>query len=266
MMILGVPVPLRSIHRFVADLLKVELWSRRQNPARIGPFLHLVFFSCARDFEPLCLAFRSIRRLRPQLVKSAIVYVDDKDPFDDEQRSLLQTRMPGLSFGESHGFAWASMGTLETELDAFAAVGQRAEPGDFVVKVDSDILFFSARKLALFPALSYDFIGDGHHEGYRYSQGGLYLIRADLARQLAYEKVETRLKAIVDRLGGTSEDLVVYNLVKELEKRILLTNLMLFPGEYERARLTGGILGKLFVAIHFVRRKHEMGHYLSRIG
>lgn len=264
MMIRGVPVPVRSLRRFISDYLRFELQALEPSPLQIEPFLHLLFFSCARDFLPLCLSLRSARRLEPKLIKTTMVYVDDKDPFSDEQRAELKSLAPNLSFGISKGFAWASMGTLETELNAFALVAKRAAPGDYIVKVDSDILFFSTRKMLLLARLNYEFIGDGHHEGYRYSQGGLYFIREDLARNLAFKRVETQVKAIVSKLGDMSEDMVVYNLVKDMRKRILLTNLMLFPREYEGVRSFSGIIGKLFIAIHFVKRKHEMGSYLRR--
>jgi len=212
------------------------------------------------------MSLRSLVALQSSCIGKVFVVVDSKGPFAPEQEAELKSICPVLQFLYLGQIDWASVETLRTELKAFSAAAQIAEPDDFIAKVDSDILFFNATKLEEISVSRYDFIGDGHYSDYAYAQGGLYFIRASMARPLAETLLQTELQEAIDRCGSVSEDRVMSALFAHRCSKIWMTRVMLFPNEYEKSDLSSRWLKQEFSAIHFVRRKDDMPRYAHIIG
>ena len=261
MIIFGCPIGIRHIARIAGDQVRRLAHQLRPNPAAR---IHFVYFSCARDMALLMLSLKSLKFLRGNQVGIVYVVVDSKGPFSLEQKSELKTIIPSLEFLELGQIDWASVFTLKTELQAFAIAARRAQPIDFIAKVDSDILFFSSLKLDEISICAADFIGDGHYSDYKYAQGGLYFLRAPLAEMLE-TVAETELEQAIAECRTHAEDQVVSALVRRRTQSIWLTRLMLFPNEYDKANLNGRLVRREFSAIHFVHRKEDMLRYAGRL-
>lgn len=225
-----------------------------------------MYFSCAGDMPLLTMSLKSLSALSTNRIGNVFVVVDSKAPFTPEQEIDLRSICPELRFLHLGRIDWASVETLHTELRAFSTAARSAAPHDFIAKVDSDILFFSALKLEEISVSRFDFVGDGHYSDYSYAQGGLYFIRADKAVPLAESVSGAELQSAMDRCGSISEDRVMSALLAGRCRRIWMTRVMLFPNEYEKASLRGGWVRREFSAIHFVRRKADMPGYSKAIG
>jgi hypothetical protein len=262
MIIFGCPVGVRHLIRIAEDQFRRLV---RQFRPKLAGRIHFVYFSCARDMQLLTLSLQSLRLVRNDRNGGVFVVVDSKSPFSVEQQSELRDIIPDLEFLELGQIDWASIHTLKTELHAFGIVANRADAGDFVAKVDSDILFFSSDKLDEVSASASDFVGDGHYSRYKYAQGGLYFLRAPLAKDLQLV-AELEISEAVAECNTRAEDQVVSALVRRRTRNIWLTRLMLFPNEFEKANLNGRWVRKEFCAIHFVHRKADMFPYGARLG
>ena len=262
MFLFGCPVGLRQLMPIMKDQIRhVRHRFDRRSRARV----HVVYFSCARDTQLLLLSLQSLRRM-PEFCRASVnIVVDEKGPFDAGQEASICSLFPAVRFLHLGKIDWASLDTLKTELKAFSIVAEQADPEDLIAKVDSDILFFSATKLDEVCASREDFIGDGHYSGYGYAQGGLYFMRATVAQALRKYASLERIEQAIDRCGIPAEDQVVSALLKEMRVSRWLTRLMLFPGEYERARINSAWVRAEFATIHFVHRKKDMPVYLEKI-
>ncbi|CAN0601570.1 unnamed protein product, partial [Ectocarpus sp. 12 AP-2014] len=130
--------------------------------------LHLVYFSYREDFEYLAISLRSLSRLSDVGIASLTIVEDVRLPFTDLMRSELTAIFPELNFSRLGKIDWASVDTLQTELTAFYEASLDAGPDDFIVKVDSDVLFLSSGLINLIRRSSFNFVGDGHYCDYQY--------------------------------------------------------------------------------------------------
>lgn len=255
MFLFGHPIGVRHLVHIASDQMRRLLKIRRaKRPGQI----HFVYFSCARDIALLKLSLSSLVKLKFSQLGAVYVVVDRKGQFNDLQKDELISICPVLHFLDLGNIDWASVETLSTELQAFDIVSAAADRDDFIAKVDSDILFFSAAKLKEVSFAVEDFVGDGHYSRYEYAQGGLYFVRASLARQLYSSTSDAHLKKTIKRCRTHAEDQIVSALINEQTKSIWLTRLMLFPNEYEKSNINAHWVRQEFSAIHFVHKKSDM--------
>ncbi len=260
----GIPIPVRRLPAIVLD----QLYRPFRRITKAGPrHLSLVYFSCGRDFEILRLSLRSIANLRSFARPAGIhVVVDSKGPFSPKQRDELKACVPSLHFHEGLGEIHdRSPVTIRTELRAFATVAELVDPGSLIAKVDSDILFYSGRKLSRILGCRYDFVGDSRFVRGEFFQGGLYFMSADLARRLDASATLAELERIVKEIGCAAEDRVVSHLVRRMARGVWDTQLMLFPDDYERADLGSFWVRDEYCALHFFSRKTDMPAFAARL-
>lgn len=263
MIVGGVPVAVRRVHRQVLDVLAYPLRSLVRTPARS---LVLVYFSCARDFEILRLSLLSLSRIRDAVdLQQVVVVADAKGPFSPEQCAMLEQACPGLRMmvgaGEVHD---RSAITIRTELNAFAAVAESAPDGCIIGKVDSDILFFSPWKLRQVVRSRAAFIGDKHWSGGDFFQGGLYFMDARRLVGIDRRVTDREILATIERLGCSAEDRVISAIVAN-GAATWSTNLMLFPDEFHRADLANRFVRWEYSALHFFGCKDLMPEFYRRI-
>lgn len=262
-MIFGCPIRVKHIPRIAGDQIRrvIACLSNRRMAK-----IHFVYFSCGRDMPLLTLSLKSLMAIKATCIGSIFVVVDSKGPFSLDQEIALKRICPRLQFLSLGQIDWASIATLHTELRAFSTAARGVDAIDFIAKVDSDILFFSEKKLNEISICQYDFVGDGHYSDYFYAQGGLYFIRAEKALPLSETVNDDELNYAIKLCGSVSEDRVMSMLFSRRSYRIWMTRLMLFPNEYEKSDLRNSWLQREFSAIHFVRRKNDMPSYAKIIG
>lgn len=260
MHVCGFPLALRRIPHVAFDWARHPLRLLQSGPIRP---LHLAYFSCERDYDLLCVSLLSVVRIESALpLHSVTVVIDEKAPFSVSQRATLQNICSRIRFCDSIGEIHdRSTKTIRTELNAFGDIAAHSGPDAVIAKVDSDVLFFSPHKLRHILCSRCDFIGDTHWTNGAFVQGGLYLLSTRLAAALAKNTSDKRIAAACRATGSCAEDRVISALAKSHQPRMWLTNLMLFPTEYERVRLDTFFIQREFSAIHFFGCKSAMPHY-----
>lgn len=262
MIIFGCPVGMRHIPYIFNDQFRRIKHRLYPKPAA---HIHFVYFSCAKDISLLKLSLKSLDCLKSDQTGMVYIVVDNKNPFSALQQSELKRIIPSLEFLSLGQIDWASIHTLQTELQAFGIAADQAMPRDFIAKVDSDILFFSKEKLEEISVCEADFVGDGHYSDYAYAQGGLYLLRKPLAKELSVSVSEAELEQTIMRYCSHAEDIIVSALAQQRTNNIWLTRLMLFPNEFEKTNLSVGWVRHEFSALHFVHRKSDLPIYAAKI-
>lgn len=152
-----------------------------------------LYFTCTADFPSLKLSMQSLDRYAGNTVRRVYVYQDRTHPLTAAERSeLAASSSPEIVFRTTPApMAWGGITLLHNELRAFLDLSRELGPDDFIVKVDSDILFTADW---LFPRLlrsGADLIGQpvssfATHtvRGVPDVQGGCYWLRAGAVSQL----------------------------------------------------------------------------------
>ncbi|MFT5760225.1 MAG: hypothetical protein ACI9LM_005009 [Alteromonadaceae bacterium] len=265
MIIFNIPVGSRKILRTVKDWLKDAFILSFASKSNKSAF-NFIYFSYAPDFEYLLLSLKSlVQNTRP--IRSIYLFVDQKAPFSEEQCQTLINIYPDLIFKTINNFEWASAESTKAEIDAFLDVVKNSLPNDYIVKVDSDILFLNSTKMSRIAASGLDAIGDGHWERYKFFQGGLYIIKVNVAERVFSNFEMDDLKNMIkEKLNNiTAEDRCVTQILRDNNIKLYYTSLMLFPSEYQKLSKFNWFVKWNFSALHFVRDKDNMASYYKRL-
>ncbi|AFS38151.1 hypothetical protein [Alteromonas macleodii] len=257
MLIFNVPIKASDSFRIVADWISNLVIKPVKKNANAK--FHFVYFSYKPDFDYLNLSIQSlVNHIDSEKIGSVNLFVDQKAPFNTNQIDKLKKICPKLAIHRVYEFAWASTETTMAEITSFLKVCENAEEHDFIVKVDSDILFFRNKRLSRMLTSKYDAVGDGHHLQYKYAQGGLYMIRAAVIRDVFNTIEKKHVKEVELHCGTKGEDRVISTLLAQAESPFYLTRLMLFPDEYKIMKKLPKLVRWEFCAKHFVKDKHNM--------
>ena len=264
MILFGVPLSIKTLHKEIG----VFISSLIHFPWRLKTFkknMCFVYFSYQPDFDYLVLSLKSLVA-NVKSVKRVYVFMDQKKPFSEDEMATLRSIYPEIRFNPVYGFSWASIETTLAELNSFTQVAQECEPDDFVVKVDSDILFLRSDKLARISGSKSQVVGDTRFVDYQFMQGGLYLMRARVVNahlaQVSVADVEDILKRNGHCLG---EDCCVTWRLRDCHIPITDTRLMIFPDEYRKLPLLNRFVSWDFAALHFVSDKQAMRERFAQV-
>jgi len=258
----NVPVKFNQLHIIMCDWVN-NLFMQTCEKNSQAQFA-FVYFSYEPDFEYLYLSVKSlVETVNENQIKAVYLFVDQKAPFDSGQLKELENICPKIVFKKVFDFSWASTETTLAEISSFTQVIEDTLDHDLIVKVDSDIVFFKNQKLKRILKSKYNAIGDGHHLDYRYAQGGMYMIRRILAKQVFHNIEKSHIKQCEKQCGTKGEDRVISTLLKNNGTPFYLTRLMLFPDEYSRIFKLNRFLRWEFCSGHFVKDKENMGQYTT---
>jgi len=263
MFVLGTPIPIKFIHETLFDW--VRCLGMKSVDTNENARLHFVYFSYRPDYEYLKLSIESLMNsIADKYIGSVHLFEDQKAPFSNEEISQLKKLCPNLVMQKVENFSWASPESTLAEINCFAKVSEGGNRNDMVVKVDSDILFFKSDKLIRILKSRLSNVGDGHNEHYRFAQGGLYLIRAWLIRDVLAKVTMDEIMQVVKKNDSVGEDKTISRLLKERGHPFFLTRLMLYPSEYQRVVKLNAFNRWDFCSAHFVRDKDNMEQYQKR--
>jgi hypothetical protein len=170
------------------------------------PRAYPVYFTCEADFLSLKLSVQSLDQYAGRTVGRIYVYQDRMHPLTPGQRSeLAVSSSHSIVFRTTPApMAWGGVTLLHNELRAFLDLSGELGPEDFIVKVDSDILFTADW---LFPRLlrrGADLIGQPVTSFATHTvrdvpdvQGGCYWLRAGAVFQLRSASLLAAARAVV---------------------------------------------------------------------
>jgi hypothetical protein len=133
----------RSLAAIVLGDLRGRLFRlpvpRQQGPQTIYP----VYFTCAADFEYLQLSIESLTAHADGKVGRIYVYQDRSHPLAPAQKRALSEggALPVVFRTTRAPMTWGGVTLLHNELRAFIDLSRELGGEDFIVKVDSDVLF-----------------------------------------------------------------------------------------------------------------------------
>ena len=260
MIIKSIPIKTSHVHIIVTDWIK-NLFMKPDIKHDNAKF-SFVYFSYQPDFKYLLTSLTSLAgSIDGQKIRNVFVFVDQKAPFNEEERQILSNACPKLVFEKVFDFSWASTKTTMAEIESFKKVIEQSQPTDFLVKIDSDIVLFKNTKLNRLLTSQYMAVGDGHHLDYKYIQGGMYMFRCDLGKRIFENIDENIIKSCEIQCGTAGEDRVISTLFKNKGAAFYLTRLMLFPDEYTLIKRLNNFLRWEFCAAHFVQDKDSMKNF-----
>jgi len=153
----------------------------------ISPLVHFLYFSCGAHVPYLRLSLQSLARVRGTYLGGVFIGMDPDDPISSADRASLEKLGLPVKFGEWGKVTGYGEVTVLSELAAFRDVAARVAEGDWIAKVDSDVLFLSDWIFHHVGQQDRDLIG--HKEQawgtFAYSQGGCYFLRAGFVSKLA---------------------------------------------------------------------------------
>jgi hypothetical protein len=221
--------------------------------------LNFVYFSYQPDFEYLYLSIESlVNSQNKNDLRKIYVFIDQKAPFVEHELCVLKALSNKITFLPVYNFSWASTATTMAEICSFKQVMENAEAEDLIVKVDSDIVFFRNSKLKRLLHSKYVAIGDGHHLNYEYAQGGLYMFRKYIGKEIFNDIDEETIIACEKQCKNKGEDKVLSTLFANYKLPFYLTRLMIFPDEYSLIKRLNKFIRWEFCCGHFVKDKDNM--------
>lgn len=269
MIILNWPLSISSLHKsayWYGKALLHPLFPGKQGACLDRGKINFVYFSYRPDFECLMYSIRSLLRHVPA-GKLGKIYIaeDQKLPFLDEQRSIISDLYEGIRMHPISNFSWGSAESTLAEIEFFKQVSDDLDSDcDFMAKIDSDVVLFGGQKLVRLLESNLQAVGDGHFVGYRYAQGGLYLIRKALIDSvLSPVRMDDVLESM-DATGLVGEDVSISYLLEKSGHPFFLTRLMLFPLEYNRIKKINGLVRGEFVGAYFHKDKENLIAYCDR--
>lgn len=225
--------------------------------------IHFIYFSCGNDFLYLFVSLKSLERLKYKSLGSVYIYIDRKDPLNQEQIQQLKTEfnMHIIVRSTKYDFA-AGLGVwvILSELAAFREVVGEISLNDYVAKVDTDVLFVSEKAFFEVSKSGHEAVGDLSVRIVTppwipiFMQGGCYFIKCaqviEILRQPIAQAVHEAVKdvRISDwpncTLVRCPEDRVISKLIQKCGHKINYTYLF----SHKRAN---DIEGHTVSAYHF---------------
>jgi len=262
--IFNTPIQPKFFHRAVASWLR-DIF-RKKNAMPDAKF-NVVYFSYRPDFEYLVYSIKSLLKNTDQNdIRNIFIYIDQKDIFTKEQEASLSALSEKISFRAIYNFEWGSPKSTLSELECYLTLSKEiAAPNDFLVKVDSDIIFIKSKKLGKLLKSNLHAVGDSHFLGYKFIQGGMYMIRlGEIIKQFSSVTLND-IEKISKDIRSVGEDKVISTIFKKNGVEFNISRLMLFPDEYKRIKKRTILTRWEFCAMHFHQDKENMAKYFRNV-
>jgi len=227
--------------------------------------IHAVYFSSGTHFQYLLLSLKSLTRLDSPYLGNISVYIDIHDPLSEDQKLILWRISHQIQIRATHNIVGTGKDYIISEIIAFQEVSQEIHSHDYVMKVDSDIIFLDDD--IFYQVLISSNILVGHKEDRRphfpYIQWWCYFMRADSTPKLA-ELTEDILYEVARKihpdkqefsLYSYPEDAVIHSLFKKKTDKILFVSFMNFYSPILRKKSEKNCL------VHFTKTKYLMWIY-----
>ena len=183
----------RSLVAIVAGDCRGRWFGLRTRLQDAPPAIYPIYFSCAADFDYLRLSIRSLTAHAGGHVGRIYVYEDRKQPLTAAQKSALldETHLPIVCRLTTAPMRWGGVTLLHNELRAFMDLSRELGAQDFIVKVDSDVLFAAGWLFSTVLDASADLVGQPVASLATHTrrvvpdvQGGCYFLRVGALPQL----------------------------------------------------------------------------------
>lgn len=145
------------------------------------PIIHAVYFSCGAHAAYLEYSLRSLAQVNESRIAAVHIGEDPDDPLTPDVRARLAVSGLPLRFGQWGKVTGYGEDTIVSELRAFCEIAGTVETGDWLMKVDSDVLFLNGDLFDQMAHCHGEMVGQRERawgSAYQYAQGGVYFLRA----------------------------------------------------------------------------------------
>jgi hypothetical protein len=227
-----------------------------------GGGVHFVGFTCGRHFPLLECALESLLRVHSPDIRKIHLFIDDSDFLDASQTRYLERLSPLIAITRWPRFTGWGFDAVRLQFRTFAEVAKRVAPGDYVAKMDSDLVFISTWIVALALRSGADIVGDGRYIDFDYAQGGCFFLSRPLALRLEEYCLPGVMESMFPAAAHPPEEHVLREVARRERARVWLTRFMMFPDEFEPTlRRRGDFVARhasKFCVLHFLRDKETM--------
>jgi len=263
MIILNIPIQPKFILKILLSWWQDIIMRKSQQYSEAQ--FNFVYFSYKPDFEYLNISLKSLlQNTKITDIRNIYIYVDQKDVFTSVQVKALANLSSKIIFRKINNFEWGSPKSTLSEIQCYLSLAEEIkQPDDFMIKVDSDIIFIKSNKLHRLLRSNYHAAGDTHFLDYKFIQGGMYMIRmGEIAQNLSKISLHD-IENISQKINSVGEDKVISTIFEEQQNSFHCTRLMLFPDEYKKITNRSSFTRWEFCCMHFHRDKENMRSYFS---
>lgn len=201
--------------------------------------VHLVFFTCQKHYRYLEASLASLAQFPLNKVGNIYVYIDRYNSLVPAQQKVLATSFPFTPILRStpYRMSWGGPNVLVNELSAFREIQREVDPGDYVGKIDSDVLFISDNIFSEVLESQVDLLGqvENYHAPFVFMQGACYFLKVDFIAQLCRLRLSSVVREVLQKLasketisiGDCPEDAVLYQLAGYVTSSIRLIDFFL---------------------------------------
>jgi hypothetical protein len=251
---------------------RVDLNERMEDPRFFFP----VCFTCARHFEILRIALRSLSIWVPS-VKEINIYMDKADPFTATQCELLKSESRYPLNCQQTAYPWTGARVFLNKLYAFRKLAGRIRTGDVLLKFDSDVIFLSDTIFQFVASGEADAIGTAVCEVHPsipddYMQGGCYFITGAALRVIVSSRITATALALPWGPPQNYDDQFISDLlrrcgIKILHNKFLHYDSVLAKPELDETELEARLRAIPATAsvLHFEGDKSNMGRAAERL-
>jgi hypothetical protein len=233
--------------------------------------IHAVYFSYNKHFWILLCSLQSLKRLEIPFIGNIYIYYDRTGPFSKKQWNLLRQIYPNLIARRSRFRLRRGLDRICSELIAFKEINSEIGGDDYLVKLDSDILFLSDNIFKVVIESEMDLVGQYPNVAipkFKYTQGGCYFMSNRIISKMirtSFFKTVMKTTRIMKRevpkphlrasWRWLPEDAFMYNLMEQNTNKIQFIDFY-FPVAARWGKITLEDRERYSV-IHFERRYNK---------
>lgn len=226
------------------NLMRRQTMRLQEPPAKLreadarGIGFYPVFFTCAKHFRYVRLALLSLARLGIP-IKKVFLYVDRADPFSEIEGAAIRVDhggqlLPIAMRNTRHDMSWGGAKVILNEMIAYREIVSQMTADDYLVKIDSDVLFVNKG--------AFDFVAENEPDAFgtrpyyrkdSYMQGGCYFIKGASLERIVNARIEPTVSACANgNLDEVAEDFVISELLKQSGARLDFGDFLHFDANF----------------------------------
>lgn len=259
-----IPIRVKHLPRYLWEIaIRFITLKKNSNPVSFT----LCHFTCHSYYKYLYCSLHSLQKVRNGIPIRVLIFCDANEMFSQEQCEAIRTVFPDskiIPWTKSQGWGSEQIASI---WKAYSLAASESGESDYVVRVDSDVFFFSNWIFQLVARSGKDLVGDGHYVDFKYCQGGLYFLRAGAINTIKRYFEENSMDEFLKKTKINVEDIAAYQFIKHTKQKSWLTFFMMFPDEYRIAGNLSTYQRFKFCCLHFVmKNKNKMLEvYLQKI-
>jgi hypothetical protein len=227
-----------------------------------GGGLHFVVFTCRKHLSLLRHALRSLLTVLPAETRRIHIIIDENDPFTTNDQRELSSLSPLITIREGPTFTGWGYKSVRIQFSCFARLSEQLSDNDYIIKMDSDLLFISPRIFDLALRSGADIVGDGRYVDFDYAQGGCFFMSKSVAQALDKYCALGAMERLLPHRQRPAEEEILREVLRRENANVWLTRFMMFPDEFMPKIATDKRFieaeRRRFSVLHFVKNKDDM--------